>query len=326
MLVFAASSARSHAIIIILLKYMEIVDYTSLGKTGEKLSAVGLGTWKLSSDERGEVEALRSGFKSGINFVDTAEIYGTEGIVGKAIEGHDDIFVATKVSPTHFHYEDVIRACDASLRRLGVKEIDLYQLHWPSSSIPIKETMQAMEKLAKDGKIRYIGVSNFSVRDMREAQHALKDNEIVANQVEYNVLVRDVEKELLDYCRQEHVTVIAYSPLARGRLFDARYSKLLEFLSGMGRRHDKTAAQVALNWLIAKGNVIPIPKASSKRHVAEIAEACGWNMSRQEVDSINAFLFSYRQRPLASVIGPAIRRSHAAAHILTWLGGLRAKK
>ncbi len=297
------------------------MEYTSLGRTGERLSQVGLGTWQLGTNEAIETDALNAGFDSGINFVDTAEIYGTEPIVAKAIAGRKGIFVATKVFPSHFRHDDVIRACDASLRKLGVKQIGLYQLHWPSGGIPIRETMGAMERLVKDGKIRHIGVSNFSVPELSEAQDAMKENEIVSNQVEYSVLVRDPEVGLADYCRKERISIIAYSPLSRGKIFDQKYGRLAVFLSGIGARHGKTPTQVALNWLISKGNVIPIPKASTRDHVLEIAGACGWKLGKKEMQEMDAFLRDYKRAPLAGFVKHAIKGSSFAGGAIGWVGG-----
>ena len=196
-------------------------------------------------------------------------------MVGEAINGMENVFVATKVSPHNFRYGDVIRACDFSLSKLRVKQIDLYQLHWPNHSIPIAETMRAMEQLKKDGKIRHIGVSNFDVKELEEAQYALKNDEIVSNQVEYSILVRNVEHDLTGYCKKNKVTVIAYSPLARGAIFSKKYEPLRAVLAKIGENHEKSVAQVALNWLVSKENVIAIPKASDKRHATENAEASG---------------------------------------------------
>ncbi|MDE1855510.1 MAG: aldo/keto reductase [Candidatus Micrarchaeota archaeon] len=297
-----------------------------LGKTGEKLSEIGLGTWMLSSNEQMEIEALRTGFDSGINFVDTAEMYGTEPIVGKAVAGREGLFVATKVSPTHFRYDDVIRACDSSLRRLGIKAIDLYQLHWPNKNVPIEETMRAMEKLVEDGKIRHIGVSNFSAGELQEAQAALKKNEVVSDQVEYSIVVREVERDLLAYCKKQRVSIIAYSPLVHGRLFDSKYAPLAALLSKIGRRYGKTAAQVAINWLICKSNVIPIPKASSKDHVKELVGSTGWRLKSHDLSELDSFLSSYRRRPLSRFVKPALNSHPAVTRVLTWLGSLHAKK
>jgi diketogulonate reductase-like aldo/keto reductase len=297
-----------------------------LGRTGERLSEIGLGTWMLGTNEAIEVEALRAGMEAGINFIDTAEMYGTEGLVGKAVSGRDGIFIATKVSPTHFHYEEVLKACRSSLARLGTRTIDLYQLHWPNRNVPIEETMRAMEKLVDDGKIRHIGVCNFSVEELREAQEALKKNEIVSDQVEYSIVVREAEEGLLDYCKKEGISLIAYSPLMHGRLFDPKYRPLTELLSQVGRKYGKTAAQVALNWLICKGNVVPIPKASSKEHVIELAGSMNWRLSGNDISRLDGFLSKYSRRPAARIIKPAINSHPAVARILSWLGSLHAKK
>ena len=270
-----------------------VMEYKKLGKTNENIPVLGLGTWKLSdSGKDNAIEALKFGFENGIRFVDTAEVYGTEPETGEAIKGYDGMFVATKVAPPHFHHDDVIKACDASLKRLGIKTIDLYQLHWPNSAIPIKETMQAMEKLVKDGKIRYIGVSNFSVEEMKEAQEALKENELATNQVEYSILVRGVEKDILGYCKKEKITVMAYSPLTHGALYKKEYSKLTDFLSTIGKAYKKTATQVALNWLICKDPVMVIPKASRKEHVKELIGSADWKLKAKDLDAINGFLTS----------------------------------
>ncbi len=266
------------------------MEYKRLGKTGEKISAIGIGTWKMGVELKSEVEAIRAAIEKGVNLVDTAEMYGTEHIVREALDGYEGILVATKVSPNHFHHDDLIRACNASLERLGIREIDLYQLHWPNNSIPIKETMQAMEELVKQGKIRHIGVSNFSVSELKEAQAALKGSEIVSNQVEYSVLVRDPEHGLLDYCKKERITLIAYSPLARGALFDKKYYELRKKLESIGSKYKKSASQVALNWLIRKEPVVAIPKASNADHAIENAEAASFKLSEQDLKEINSFL------------------------------------
>ncbi len=312
--------------ILIVGRASDFMDYISLGKTGERLSEIGLGTWKLGVDEKKEIEALEYGLDSGINFIDTAEMYGTEPLVAKAIRKSKDTFIATKVSPTHFRHDEVIRACEGSLQRLGIKTIDLYQLHWPNKNVPIHETMGAMERLVDDGRIRHIGVSNFSIRELEEAQAALKKYEIVSDQIEYSMLVRDIGDELLPFCKKEGISVIAYSPLSRAHIFEPKYAELTKFLAGIGERHGKDVAQVAINWLICKGNVIPIPKASSKKHVADLVGSAGWRLSKNEVSSINDFLSDYSRRSLASVAKPAINSHPFVTRALTWLSSAGNKK
>jgi diketogulonate reductase-like aldo/keto reductase len=264
-----------------------MIMYTKgLGKTKEQIAVIGQGTWKMGKNEAEEIAALKAGIKAGMNFIDTAEMYGSERVVGEAIKG-EEVFVATKVSPSHFGQNDVIKACDQSLKNLGIKTIDLYQLHWPNPMVPISETIGAMEKLVKAGKIRYIGISNFSVEQTKEAQEALKSNEIVSNQVEYNLLARDIENELLDYCGKEHITVIAYSPFAQGKLISSKNKERAEALSKIAKKHNATEKQVMLNWLISKKPVVAIPKAANREHALENAAAADFTLSDEELKEIS---------------------------------------
>jgi len=251
-----------------------------LGKTGSKIPEIGFGSWRARS-----VDALKLAIDLGAGFLDTAEIYGTEGLVGKAIQGRrGEVFLATKVSPEHFRYDDVLKAAQKSLSRLNTDYIDLYQLHWPSPDIPITETMKAMEKLVKDGKVRFIGVSNFSVEQTREAQHALSREEIVSNQVEYNLLNREIENDLIPYCEKEGMTIIAYSPLARGMLARGPVNdRLHSALQEIARMRQKTSVQVALNWTTTRDSVVAIPKADLPDHVREDVESSGWRLGEQEL-------------------------------------------
>jgi diketogulonate reductase-like aldo/keto reductase len=299
------------------------MKFKNLGNTGEKIPEIGLGTWKMGIDPEKEKSAIRKAIKLDMGFIDTAEMYGTEQIVGDAIKGEKGVFVATKVSPHHFHYDDVIRSCNASLKNLGVKQIDLYQLHWPNHSIPIAETMRAMERLADSGKIRHIGVSNFNLGEFEDAQHSMSKYEIVSNQVEYSILVRGVEKGMLEYCNRNNITIIAYSPLARGAIFDQKNSKLLALLDSIGRVHRKSAVQVALNWLLEKKCVVAIPKAARAEHVAEIAGSSGWKLAKAE--ELELASLKERRKTLAGAFEPIIKSSGAWAGIAHSLYKRRTK-
>jgi diketogulonate reductase-like aldo/keto reductase len=251
-----------------------------LGKSGVKISEIGQGTWAL----RNGVEPLRLGVTLGATHIDTAEMYGTEGMVGKAIPDiRDSVFLASKVSPQHLHYDDVIKAAEGSLNRLNTKTMDLYMVHWPNPRIPIKETMQAMEALVKRGKIRFIGVSNFSVEDLKDAQDALTSQEIVSNQVEYNLSNRDAEAELIPYCKAQKITIVAYSPLGRGQV----YRRKDDVLDRIAAKYQKTRSQVALNFLTREENVVAIPKADRVEHVKENCEASGWRLSEEDLRLID---------------------------------------
>ncbi len=255
-----------------------------LGKTGESIPEIGLGTWKMGGSPESERKAIGKAIELGMGFIDTAEMYGNEAMVGSALKSQKDFFLATKVSPHHFKYDDLIRACKQSLAKLGVKAIDLYQLHWPSGTVPMAETMSAMEHLVDQGLIRHIGISNFSVEETKAAQEAMKRYEITSNQVEYSLLVRDMEEDgVAEYCAANKITIIAYSPVARGAIFDRGQAELSEAFSAIGKRHNKNPAQIALNWVITHDNVVAIPKSSSPEHVAENAGASGWKMSNEEM-------------------------------------------
>lgn len=261
------------------------MEFRRLGKTQDSIAVVGMGTYGMGSDDDKAVDALRYGLDQGMSLIDTAEMYGSghsEELVSRAVEGRpDSVFVASKVSPSHFASDDVLRSAQKSLKRLRLKEIDLYQLHWPNPSIPISETMRAMERLANDGMIRNIGVSNFSVQQLKEAQHALSKHRIVSNQVEYSLVERSVENDLIPYCQKEGVTVIAYSPLGQGKIPRGKGSEF-EVLDELASKLRKTRSQVALGWLISKG-VVVIPKAITKQHLLENAEAIHLNLSEEDL-------------------------------------------
>ena len=251
-----------------------------LGGSGAKISEIGQGTWAYRAD----VQPLRLGISLGATHIDTAEMYGTEPIVGKAILGiRADVFLASKVSPSHLDYNSLIRAAEGSLKRLNTEYMDLYMIHWPNHSVPIKETMRAMEDLLKKGKAKYIGVSNFSVGDMEEAKDAMTTQKIVSNQVQYNLRDRSPEQDIIPYCKKEKITVVAYSPLSRGQV--SRRSDAI--LDEIASRYKKTKAQVALNFLTREDNVVAIPKSDNEEHVAENCAASGWRLSKDDIETID---------------------------------------
>ncbi len=259
------------------------MQYSELGTTGIKLPMIGLGTWQY----QGGIEPLRTGIALGARFIDTAESYGTEDVVGEAIQGvRKDIILATKVSPRHFRYSDVIKAANESLRRIRTDYIDLYQLHWPNYTVPIEETMGAMQELVDAGKIRFIGVSNFMVRDLKNAQEATGKHKITSNQVRYNLIDRTIENGLLRYCQEHDVTVIAHSPLATN-LPSIQAKDIGKALDDLARANCRTVAQVALNWCLAKQGVVTIPKTNSVDHVKENCASSDFRLSEEEVELLN---------------------------------------
>lgn len=243
-----------------------------------------------SSGDQEAIEALRLGLDLGMTLVDTAEMYGaghSEEVVAKALDDwRKPVFVASKVSPSHFAHDDLLRSARNSLDRLRVKQMDLYQLHWPNPRIPIAETMKAMERVVRDGLARLIGVSNFSVAQVKEAQAALSREEIVSNQVEYSLVDRAVEKEILPYCQREKLTLIAYSPLGQGRIASGRAGQF-KILDGIAARLGKSRSQVALSWLLQHDSVVVIPKASDKKHVKENAGVSGWKLGAEDFREID---------------------------------------
>lgn len=254
------------------------MNLKQLGNTGEQVPELALGTWQY----HGDVEPLRAGIELGACFIDTAESYGTEPIVGKAIRGiRDRVFLASKVSPRHFRPKDVINAAERSLKQLNTHYLDLYQLHWPNYTVPIAETMSAMERLVEMGKVRFIGVSNFTVAEMRYAQARLSKARIVSNQVRYSLVDRSPEQELLQYCEANRISLLAFSPLAAGfdRLCSADRGDVLGHVSAAV---GKTRAQVALNWCVSHPSVIAIFKADKIEHVRENVAASGWSLTPEQ--------------------------------------------
>src|SRR5881296_3173558 len=273
------------------------LEFRPLGKTSDSIPEIGMGTWGMGggmrTDPSGDseaVEALKLGLELGMTLVDTAEMYGaghSEEVVSKALEDwRKPVFVASKVSPSHFAHEDLLRSARKSLERLRMKQMDLYQLHWPNPRVPIVETMKAMEKLVRDGMARYIGVSNFSVVQMKEAQAALSREEIVSNQVEYSLVDRTVEEEILPYCQRENLTLIAYSPLGQGRIARGR-GRPFKIIDEIAARLGKSRSQLSLNWLLQHESLVVIPKAGDKKHVVENAGVSGWKLSTSDFQEID---------------------------------------
>ena len=262
---------------------MELID---LGATGEKVPVVGLGTWQYT----GGPAPLRRGVELGAFLIDTAEMYHTEVAVAQAVEGiRDQVFLATKVLGSTLRYGQVLSAADRSLKRLNVDCIDLYQVHWPDSAVPIAETMGALERLVDEGKVRYVGVSNFSVAELREAQPAIK-HPIVSNQVLYSLTEREIERELLPYCQRNGITVMAYSPLGEGALARpprADDDASLHVLRAVAEEAGQTMAQVALNWCIARDGVMVIPKSNSVARTEENCAAAGWRLTPAQMQRLD---------------------------------------
>ena len=260
-----------------------MIEQKELGNTGVFISEIGLGTWRY----RGTAETLRAGIELGATLIDTAEGYYTEDVVGEAVKGiRDKVFIATKVSGRHLAHDDVLQSAEESLYKLGTDYIDLYQIHWPNHSYPIRETMKAMAELVDRGLVRFIGVSNFDVDEVEEAQSYLHNYPIVSNQVRYNLNDRNIERDMLPYCIDNNITILAYTPLDDGNLTKTGQilkSGQMKILEEISEEAGKTMGQVALNWCTSKENVVAIPKSNSLERTIENCGASGWSITKDQI-------------------------------------------
>jgi diketogulonate reductase-like aldo/keto reductase len=238
------------------------------------------------SQRKSEVAALRAGIELGMTLIDTAEMYadgGAEDVVGEAIAGRrDQVFVVTKFYPQNATRERMAAACDRSLRRLDIEQIDLYLLHW-RGDVPLKDTLVGFDDLLEAKKIRYAGVSNFDVDDMEELARLKGGLErIVTNEVLYNLERRGIEWDLLPWMRKRHRPVIAYSPVEEGLLTHPH-----PVLKRVAKRHDATPVQIALAWVIREDGVVAIPKAADPKHVRENRGAADIKLTKRDLEELD---------------------------------------
>jgi diketogulonate reductase-like aldo/keto reductase len=262
------------------------------GWTGVEVPIIGQGTWMIDGDPETEsraIQTLRLGLDLGMSHIDTAEMYGeghVEELVGKAIAGRrDEIFLVSKVLPSNASYDGTLKGCERSLKRLKTDWLDLYLLHW-RGSYPLSETMRAMEKLVAEGLVKYIGVSNFDVEDLMEAEQVLQTEQIACNQVLYNLRDRGIERRLLPYCSKKRIAVVGYAPFGHGN-FPSPSSREGKLLIEIGRRHNRTPKQVALNYLTRHPSTFTIPKTTRLERVKENSEGVGWQLAEDEVNAID---------------------------------------
>lgn len=268
--------------------------------SGAAIPILGQGTWMMGesrSRRADEVAALRLGFELGMALVDTAEMYasgGAEEVVGEALGSmRDELFLVSKVLPSNASRAGAIRACEASLKRLGTDRIDLYLLHW-RGGVPLAETVAGFETLRRDGKILHWGVSNFDVDDMDELAAVAGGEHCQANQVMYNLVERGIEFDLLPHAARAAMPVMAYSPVGQGDLAqDARIGEI-------ARRHGATAAQVALAWTLRHPGVVAIPKAVRPEHVRQNRDALDIRLGETDLAELDAIFPPPRRKvPLA---------------------------
>lgn len=251
-------------------------------RNGRSVPALGLGTWKMGEQrgkEKLEIDSLRLGIDLGMTLVDTAEMYGDGGaelVVGKALEDRrDDVFLVSKVYPWNASFEGTIAACEASLSRLNTDRLDLYLLHWRGEH-PLTETVRAFEHLKRMGKIDAWGVSNFDTDDMEELFSVPDGKNCVVNQVLYNLARRGIEYDLLPWCQNHDVAVMAYSPIEQGRLLHH------PVLVDIAKAYQATPAQIALAFLMERDGVIAIPKSSSLGRIQENREAAELDITDED--------------------------------------------
>jgi diketogulonate reductase-like aldo/keto reductase len=267
--------------------------------SGTLLPSLGLGTWKMGENARTasqEVESLKRGLNLGMTLIDTAEMYGEGGaelITGKAIEGRrDEVFLVSKVYPFNASRQGVIDACERSLQRLKTDQLDLYLLHWRGEH-DLEETVAGFEELRRAGKIREWGVSNFDVEDMEDLMEVEDGENCAANQVLYNLSRRGIEHDLLPWCQERGIPIMAYSPIEQGRIL--RNTELIR----IAKAYQATPAQLALAFVMRARNTIAIPKSSDPHRVEENAGAAGLEISREDWAALDTvFPPPFRKQPL----------------------------
>jgi len=301
------------------------MQYRKLGKSDLNVSAIGLGTAQFGSKVWGygtrysktdTVKITQAAIDCGINIFDTAEIYSdnqSEILLGEALKGYDrdDFIIISKAAPWNLRYNKLIKAAEGSLKRLGTDIIDLYLVHYPNPFTPLSETFRAMEYLIGKGIVRYIGVSNFPRFLLRQTQSVLSSSEIMANEIEYNLVCRKEEKKTIPYCKKQKISIITHSPLARGML-TGRYSSnnppkdrardyypyskqaflrkarlLFEVVDEIAKEKNVSKVQIALAYNIKDPAFVSIPAAMNEKEVKENADVPSIKLSNEEISRIN---------------------------------------
>ena len=293
------------------------MKFRKLGQSDLNCSVIGLGTWGMAGSFWGKVDddqsiaTIRAGLEAGINLIDTAPVYGdghSEEVVGRALEGlkREDIVLATKCGRFTCETEKIRQELETSLKRLKTDYIDLYQVHWPDDKVPFEETFGELENMRKQGKIRYIGVSNFSVEQTEEAS---KYCQIVSTQPQYSLLVRDIEKDILPYCVEKNIGILSYGSIGAGALTgkfkekpvfkedDERASfytffqeqnwpktkQMIDPLEEIAARHGKPTVHAAINWVLKqKGISVALVGARTPEQVRMNAQAADWELTDEE--------------------------------------------
>lgn len=268
------------------------------------LPKIGFGTWLIggntiadTSNDNHAIETFRTAIEMGYTHFDTAELYGnghTETLLGKAIKHYNRsrIIITSKVTENHLKYFDVLNAAENSLKRLQTDYLDVYLIHKPNHNIPIEETMNAMNQLVATGKVKHIGVSNFNLSELKEAQRYSK-YPIVVNQIEYNLTTRNqgkygnnfnMELETIPYCQKNNITVVTEKPFERGLHLQEN-----SILNSLSEKYQKTKAQIILNWLTQKPNLVTIPMSTNRNHLQENLESTLFTLAKEDLLLLDHF-------------------------------------
>lgn len=261
---------------------------------GREVLNLGQGTWRLGDDlskHEQEIEALQTGIEKGINLIDTAEMYGegkSERLVGEAIKpcNREDLFIVSKVYPQNAGKENMFAACENTLNRLGVNELDLYLLHWPGS-VPLQETIDCFEELKRQGKIKAWGVSNFDLEEMQELLSLENGKNCQTNQVLYHLGSRGIEVALTDYLKENNIPIMAYCPII-GQEPDIKekvYNN--ETVNQIAKDHNISVIQLLLAWVMQQENMIAIPKAGSKEHVLQNVYVLDVKLTKEDISALD---------------------------------------
>jgi len=255
---------------------------------------IGFGTWTIGGGSNADpkldpvsMTALRSALEVGYTHFDTAEVYAaghSEELVGRAIHETDtkreNLFITTKVSPEHLGYDNVLRSCENSLRRLNIDYIDLYLIHWPGTGVKYEETFRALNKLVRDGKVKHLGVSNFKLKLLKQAQE-FSETPIITNQIPYSLPDKTyVENGVLEYCQNNDITLTAYTPVK------FRSMNTNKTLGKIAKAHSVTPYQIALAWLVTQPRVITIPMSLNPQHIKENFYAADIELSESEMSQL----------------------------------------
>jgi diketogulonate reductase-like aldo/keto reductase len=255
----------------------DIIEKKYEMKNGCEIPALGLGTWQLTGKEC--IEIVRQAIDLGYRHIDTAELYENEEQIGQALKGFDrsKIFITSKASPKNFEKENMVNACRRSLQKLQTDYLDLYLLHWPNDNADLQETLDAVKELEENNMIRAFGLSNFDVDRIKQVI-SISQIPVSNLQIEYHPFTSRLE--LPKFCLEQRITITAYSPLARGKVFKN------ETIKKIAEKHQKSPAQISLKWILQKGHIV-IPKASSKQHLEQNMDLFEWHLDKQDIDEID---------------------------------------